>query len=262
MLYNDYALDTFCKKYAKDLVLCCFGEDAIHYAEDFKLTDYHLKKYYNNISSNLNLIQNKSILDIGSNTGIWAVLMCLNGATSVTCVEPRKQLANGINRFAQIHNLPIVAVNGLHNCIFDLNQTFDTTIMMGVDDLIPDIIIFLNNLRNISESLILKTKDSDAHVNDKSIKITIENNLHHRQGFNINTTQDQLDNLGYQTTIKDFVNNPTVGRFIRFLYGKNFYETVFDYLGYNITDCLTYNDTVDNFKIYSVRLNNTCVGDK
>lgn len=255
MLYNDYALDTFCKKYAKDLILCCFGEDAIHYAEDFKLTEYHLKKYYNNISSNLNLIQSKSILEIGSNTGIWAVLMYLNGATSITCVEPRKQLADGINRFSQMHNLPIVAITGLHNCIFDLNQTFDTTIMMGVDDLIPDIINFLNNLSNISKFLILKTKDSDALVNDKSMTITIENNLHHRQGFNINTTQDQLDNLGYQTTIKDFVNNPKLGRFIRFLYGKNFYETVFDYLDCNIVNFSNYHDTNDNFKIYSVKLN-------
>ncbi len=255
MLYNDYALDIFCKKYAKDLILCCFGEDAIHYAEDFKLTEYHLKKYYNNISSNLNLIQSKSILEIGSNTGIWAVLMYLNGATSITCVEPRKQLADGINRFSQIHNLPIVAITGLHNCIFDLNQTFDTTIMMGVDDLIPDIINFLNNLSNISKFLILKTKDSDALVNDKSMTITIENNLHHRQGFNINTTQDQLDNLGYQTTIKDFVINPKLGRFIRFLYGKNFYETVFDYLNCNIVNFSNYYDTNDNFKIYSVKLN-------
>jgi hypothetical protein len=181
--------------------------------------------------------------------------MYLNGATSITCVEPRKQLADGINRFSQMHNLPIVAITGLHNCIFDLNQTFDTTIMMGVDDLIPDIINFLNNLSNISKFLILKTKDSDALVNDKSMTITIENNLHHRQGFNINTTQDQLVNLGYQTTIKDFVNNPKLGRFIRFLYGKNFYETVFDYLNCNIVNFSNYYDTNDNFKIYSVKLN-------
>jgi len=180
--------------------------------------------------------------------------MYLNGATSVTCIEPRKQLADGINRFAQMHNLPITAINNLHSCIFSLDKVFDTTVMLGVDDLIPDILTFLNNLRNISNFLILKTKSADANVSEKSINLVVENNLHHRQGFNINTNSRDFESLGYQTTIKNLIENPKKGRFIRFLYGKNFYETIFDYLDYEIMDCSIYNDSVSNFNVYSIKI--------
>jgi predicted RNA methylase len=257
MIYNDHALDTFYKNYAKDLILCCFGDEAENYAEDFKFTEFHFKKYYNNIISNKSTITNKHVLEIGSNTGIWAVLMLLNGATHVTCVEPRPQLYKGIVKFLKIHDLPITVINSTHECIFDLNQKFDTTIMMGVDDLIPDIITFVNKLQNISKYLILKTKDSDSTVDVRCSKIIVEHNLHHRAGIGINTNVNSLNTMGYQTTANEFVNNSTIGRFIRIHYGKEFYETVFDYLDYKIVNFFTYdNDVNDIFKVYLVKLNN------
>jgi hypothetical protein len=128
---------------------------------------------------------------------------------------------------------------------------------MGVDDLIPDIITFVNKLRNISEYLILKTKDSDSTVDVRCSKINIEHNLYHRAGFNINTNINSLNNMGYQTTINKFLTNQNYGRFLRIHYGKEFYETVFEYLNYKIVNFFTYdNDVNDVFKIYLVKLNN------
>ena len=63
MMYNDAALDLFCNKYAKDLILCCYGNEAKNYAEDFEFTEFHLIKYQNNILSNKSYIENKKILE-------------------------------------------------------------------------------------------------------------------------------------------------------------------------------------------------------
>jgi len=255
MDYNDNILNTFKQKYAKDLIICCLGEEASLYAEDFKFTDRHLIKYQNNIVNNLDLIKEKSILDIGSNTGLWAVLMYLNGAKKVTCIEPRKQLAFGINQFAQLHKLPILAINDFHSGIFNLNTFFDTTFMMGVDNKISDLITFLNNLKKVSNFLVLRTFNSDDTVPENSIKITFDHNFNYRGGFNINAKIDELDGMCYQSDANDYVNKPQQGRYLKQQFGKNFYETLFDYLEYKIINFSTYSeDPTQPNKVYTVKL--------
>lgn len=256
MIYNDPALNEFVEKYARDLVLCCYGDEAIYYAEEFEFNEYHITKYQNNILENIDLISNRNVLDIGSNTGIWPVLMYLNGATSVTCIEPRKQFVIGINKFAKLHNLPIQCIHGFHDCIFELEQTFDTTVMMGVDDLIPDIVKFMGQLKRVSDFLILKTKDSDDLTNKNTIKININNhNLDLRAGFQIDTDLNECEDPGYQTTIEKFITDPHCGAFIKFQYGSEFYDTLFAYLNYQILRFYR-RDTSDNifFKFYAVKL--------
>lgn len=256
MIYSDNTLTTFSQKYAKDLILCCYGDDAINYAEEFEFTDYHIKKYQNNIIDNINYIENKNILDIGSNTGLWAVLMYLNGAKNVTCIEPRQQFSDGINKFAKLHNLPITSHNALHNHVYNLNKNFDTTVMMGIDDLIPDIITFLGKLQNISNYLLLKTRNTDSSVDKNSIKIiTNQDNFGHRDGFHVNTDINNCTGYGYQSNFEKFLNNDISGKFIKSQYGKNFYESIFEYFGYEILDFQN-KDTNDNifFKHYSVKL--------
>ena len=255
MTYNDYALDTFKEKYAKDLILYCLGDEASLYARDFKFAELHLQKYQNNILKNKSLLKGKKILDIGSNAGMWAVLMYLNGATKVTCIEPRKQLAMGINQFAKLHNLPITAINAFHSSVFDLNEVFDTTFMMGVDDKIPDVVTFINDLRKISNFLVLKTLNWDGIVPDNTVKINIEHNLYWRGGFNINTDINDLDGMCYQTNAIDWIDNPKQGRCLKWHFGKNFYETLFDYLDYKIINFSTYwEDPTLHYKTYSVDL--------
>lgn len=255
MNYNDDALNIFKEKYAKDLIVCCLGDEASLYAEDFKFTDRHLIKYQNNIINNLDLIKEKNILDIGSSAGLWAVLMYLNGAKQVTCIEPRKQLAFGINQFAKLHNLPILAINDFHSSIFNLNMFFDTTFMMGVDNKIPDIVTFLNDLKKVSNFLILRTVNSDNIVPDNCIKINVEHNFYYRGGFNINTKIDELDGMCYQTNATDYINNPRQGRYLKQQFGKNFYETLFDYLDYKIINLSIYSeDSTQPNKVYTVKL--------
>lgn len=255
MTYNDHALDTFHQKYAKDLILCCLGDEASLYARDFKFTKLHLQKYQNNIVKNKSLLTGKKILDIGSSAGMWAVLMYLNGATKVTCIEPRKQLATGINQFAKLHNLPINAINSFHSSVFDLNEVFDTTFMLGVDDRIPDVVTFINDLRKISNFLVLRTQIYDGIVPDNAVEINIDHNLYWRGGFNINTDINDLDGLCYQTNANDWIDNPKQGRSLKWHFGKNFYEILFDYLDYKIINFSTYSEGLTlHYKMYCVDL--------
>lgn len=261
MIYNDTALNLFCKQYAKDLILCCYGSEAENYAQDFEFTEFHLKKYQNNILINKQHIENKKVLEVGSNSGLWAVLMVLNGATHVTCVEPRPQLCNGLKKFCELHDLPITTVNSTHDYVYSTSETYNTTVLMGVDDLVPDILSFLNKLCNISNHLILKTKNHNETVQDNCAKINLQNNLDLRDGVNINTDTNTLPDSGQQTSIEDFVNNPTVGRFVRYHYGKNYFDTLFDYLGCKIENFHMYDNEAfsldpkgDMFKVYSVNL--------
>jgi len=261
MIYNDAALDLFCNKYAKDLILCCYGNEAENYAEDFEFKEFHIKKYHNNILANKEHIENKKILEIGSNSGLWAILMLLNGATHVTCVEPRPQLCKGLTQFCELHNFPITVINSTHKYIYTTTERFDTTLLMGVDDLIPDIMSFLNTLCNVSNRLILKTKNHNDIVQDNCAKLNLENNLALRDGININTDISKLSDYGEQTTIEDFVNNPSLGRFVRYYYGKNYFDTLFDYLECKVENFYMYNNEAlsldpkdDTFKVYSVNL--------
>ena len=255
MIYNDNALTVFKEKYAKDLILSVFGAEAEIYANDFNFNKSNIKKYNDTILNNLNFIKNKNIIDIGSNTGVWAVLMYLNGASGVTCVEPRKQFSDGINDFAKKHSLPITCVNGFHSVVKDF-EPVDTIFIMGVDDLIVDITSFLFLLKSKSNFLVLKTAYRDHEVAENSVKIRLDHNFYHRAGFNIKQTNNE-NPIGYETDLDQFINNKSQGRFIRHLYGKNYFETLFDYLDIEI---LRYNENTDNkndskYKIYSVKLN-------
>lgn len=255
MIYNNNALNLFKEKYAKDLIISVFGDEAEIYAEDFDFTDIMISKYTDTIFNNLDLITNKTIIDIGSNSGIWPVLMCLNGATNVICIEPRDQFVNGINNFAKKHNLPITCVHGVHTDICNL-PTVDTIFMMGVDDIIVDIVSFLFLLRTKSTHLVLKTVNRDEEIDENTIKVKLDHNFYHRGGFSLNA-QKTKNSIGYETDIDKFINNPKTGRYMKFLYGKHFFETVFDYLEYDIIR-YTENKNIINdhkYKIYSIKFN-------
>lgn len=248
-------LTTFKEKYAYDLILSTFGEEAEIYAENFDFTESMIEKYTDTISNNLDLIASKSIIDIGSNSGIWSVLMYLSGAANVICIEPREQFVNGINNFAKKHNLPITCIHGVHTDICNL-PTVDTIFMMGVDDIVVDIVPFLFSLRKKATHLVLKTANRDDEIEENTIKVRLDHNFYHRGGFSLNS-QTPKSSIGYETDLDKFINNPKTGRYMRFLYGKQFFETVFDYLEYDIIR-YTENKNIKNdtkYKIYSIKFN-------
>lgn len=115
---TDYNLIKFEKYYAKQLIVSQLGSEGECYAEDFKITDFLKNKYYDLIIKNKKILKNADILDIGSNLGHWSVLFYLNGANSVTCIEPRKNYVDGLNNFAIQEKLNIKAIQGIHSdCI-------------------------------------------------------------------------------------------------------------------------------------------------
>ena len=103
----DKVLDIFQKNYAPDLIDCIWGHDAQLYAEDFFVTDRMYNKFNNHILKNLQHIQGKNIVSIGSHTGWLEVLALLSGANSVVCIEPRKKFTDGIQKFAKNNSLSI-----------------------------------------------------------------------------------------------------------------------------------------------------------
>lgn len=256
MIYNNNnALILFKEKYAKDFITSVFGDEAEIYANDFELLDHHILKYKHAIETNLDLIKGCQCIDIGSNNGFWPVLMYLSGAQSVTCIEPRPQFCNGINRFAAKHNFPIKCINGFYRDIFTLGST-DTITLFQVDGVITDIVDYLNQTRGIAKNIILMTGYDSTCNSDQSIRVEIKHNFHHRAGFNINSKVSDLPETGFQTNLDLFVNDQSQGRFLQMNYGNNFYETVFDYLGIEILNYSSYTDPYGNnleYRIYSAK---------
>ena len=247
-------LDTFVETYAKDLIISNFGEEARLYANEFKPNNDLLIRYQHFILDNLDLIQGKDIVDIGSNNGIWPVLMYLNGAKSVTCIEPRKKFVNGINNFAQQHSMPIFCIEGTHRDLGKLSKKkYDTVTMFAVDHFIEDIIQYLHQLKSFMSHTIIATDAINDLETKNTTKIEVSHNLYHRGGFH--PTDNIIDDEnGYQTTIEDFVSNPHKGRFVKFIRGYNFYETVADFLDITIINKSFYSVQQEEYWVYAFKL--------
>jgi len=227
-LFN-HTLTEFEERYARDLILECFGTEAELYAEDYRITENFYNKYVNRIVNELDIIQGKHVVDVGSNTGVWSILMKMNGAASVTSIEPRRQYSDALQRVSDKHNLEINSVNGFHTEIFNLNQSIDTVVLGGVCDLIPDIVGYLRDLDCKYINLCVGAIEDLA---DDCIRVELNHNLYHRGGFAI---QDALLNdVGMQTNAYHAVVNPKLGQFLQYRFGEKYFATIAEYLNYNV----------------------------
>lgn len=226
-MYNSI-LTEFRDRYAQDLIIECFGEESELYAQDFKITESLYLKYEDLILKNLDIIQNKHIVDVGSGTGIWGILMLMHGAASVTCVEPRQQFSNGLERVIQKHKLNMNSICDFHT--YALQNEYDTAMLAGVCDLIPDIIQYLDNLGKSCQYIFIK--NGVHNVEPDSAKLEIHHNMHHRAGFNFKQPVNDL--LGMQTNIVDAIDKPNVGQYTQYRFGTNYISNIAQYLQYDI----------------------------
>jgi hypothetical protein len=233
-LYNK-VLTEFAEKYSHDLIIECFGPEASLYAEDFKITESFYKRYKTMILDNLDIIEGKDIVDIGSATGVWGILMLMSGAKSVTCIEPRKKYSHGLGRFAKKHNMAITAIEGFHTAVFDLDKKYDTVTMMGIIDLIPDTATYLSRLDSVCNHVMI-THPEFEDVNTDGLRIKLHYNLDHRAGFNFKQLSSITGDLGYQTDIFSMCEegSKNKGQYVCYQHGATFFKILAESMGYKV----------------------------
>ena len=228
-------LTEFAEKYSHDLILECFGPEAKLYAEDFYITESFYKKYKTTILDNIDIIAGKDIVDIGSGTGVWAVLMLMSGAKSVTCIEPRKKYAHGLARFAKKHNMAITVIEGFHDAVFDLDKKYDTAIMMGFINLIPEPVAYLSRLDSVCDHVMITHRVwEDVHTD--GLRIRLSYNLGGNHGFNFKQLSSITGDRGDQTDVHSRVigKNKKKGQYFHYTFGATFFEILAENMGYKV----------------------------
>jgi len=231
----DSILKKFEENYAHDLIIAIYGDDSKLYAEDFFVTDRMLHKYHNHIVRNLSHIKGKNILSIGSHTGWLEVLALLNGAESVTCIEPRKKFAEGLKKFTDQHQLKISTICDYHTAVFEIGKKFDTIFAFNSIGMSYDWITYFGRLKTIANKLIF-VKGLSNELPEDTCKIVRKHNNHHWGGLNIYSTKPQYQNeYNTETTIDDYISD-TRKNSVNFLIGKGFIENLCLSFGYKILE--------------------------
>jgi hypothetical protein len=233
---DDKVLKKFKDTYAKDLILSQMGEDAVYYADDFVVTDFFYEKYKRLVSDNKKLLAGKTLLDVGANMGHWGLLSLMDGATSVTCLEPRRQYVDGLNTFSKKHGLDISAVQGIHSDIFGWNKNFDVVMLSSIVTSIPDIFDFLKKLKGITKHVIIR------HVSLRDVptdmcKMEKTYNFTHRSSVDLRSDGYLNNKTGNQYDIKNSTIDPGQvddGTSYWWFYGIDYLVELFNYFGYKI----------------------------
>jgi hypothetical protein len=226
-LYNS-TLTQFEQQYAHDLILECFGTEAELLAEDWHVTEQFYNDYVNRILDQLDIIQGKHVVDVGSSTGVYSILMKMHGAKSVTSIEPRKQYSDALQRVSDKHNLDINCICGFHTAVHNLYNV-ETVVLGAVLDLIPD---HVGYLRDLDCKHIHLWTGVNEDVFDDCLRAELHHNLYHRGGFAIQ--EDLLNDVGMQTDIHSAITNPNRGRYLKYRFGEKYFATISQYLNYEI----------------------------
>jgi len=224
-LYNNI-LSNFENNYAYDLILECFGQESQLYAEDFKITESLYQKYLNIIEKNIDIIKDKTVVDIGAGTGVWSILMLMAGAKCVASIEPRQQLSNGLKRFVEKHKLNIECVTDFHTSV---SGVYDTAILSGILGLIPERIEYLEQLGKQVQYIFIR--NAVYEIPKDCVEVKLRHNHNYMQGYNPH--DKVLNDLGYQTSAK-LMNNINIGQYLKHKFGTNYFNTVSNYLGYSV----------------------------
>lgn len=235
MYNNDVILKKFKDNYAKDLILCQMGQDAVCYAEDFVITDFFYNKYKRVVLDNKKILEGKTVLDVGANMGHWGLLSLLNGAKSVTCVEPRGQYVNGLNKFSKMHGLDITSVQGIHSDIFELGEKFDVVMLGVITECIPDVYGFLQQLKAITKHVII-LHTSLRDLPPGLCKMEKSYNLTHRTAVDPRSKGYLNNETGNQFDTKDWSSDDTSkeGVCFRWYYGIDHMTEIFKHFNYKV----------------------------
>jgi len=139
------------------------------------------------------IINNKNILDLGSNSGILPLYMLDSGAKSVTAVELLESNVNLINCYKtvfeknlskdfnlKIHNSDMMDVINFDSSKYDLVTAFCSLYYLSEEDLT----ILLNWIfKNIGIIIIEANDDSSVNIRDEKAKLTFLRKVAEDVGF-------------------------------------------------------------------------------
>jgi hypothetical protein len=235
MIIKDQALEKFETIMAKDLIMFHMGEQGRCYANDFVVTDFFYNKYKTLVLNNKQFIKDKHLLDVGSSMGQWSLLSHLNGAKSVTCLEPRQQYVEGLNKFSAKHKIDLQAIQGIHSDIFKWGRKFDVVMLSCVLTSVPDIFSFFHRLRDITKHVIIKS-ESLKDIPADTCKMTKTYNTTHRASVDLRSDGYLKEWSGKQLSISDWGEERVNGEGATFCwwYGIDYLLELFEYFNYKV----------------------------
>lgn len=231
---RDQALDTFEQHYARDLILTQLGPDAEHMARDFRITDFFRNKYQSIIADNRDVIRDARLLDVGANLGHWSTLCNLNGARSITCLEPRLRYVDGINSFARKHSLAMEAVQGIHTDCAGMGRKFDVVMLGAMVSQMPDVWDFFMRLRDITEHVIVGHHITDSSLPDDACRLSPQVNMNNRNAVDLRHQDWKHDPEGVQYDWSSLGDGHARGQTFHWYYGIDFLKSLVRHLGYDV----------------------------
>ena len=216
--------------------------------KDFYLSSDEVDvKTQQHITPNVKHFKDKTVVDVGCNTGYWLLQFYINGAAKVIGIEPRKQIVEHFNKFADANSIPCRMLQGYHPALLNITENVDCISMMSVDEEIYDFdeYIYKVGCKHPNSVLLLQTMLIDERVNNpfptadehhsapvKRFKGLIykfeENNNNHRDGFDPHIPV--TDSLGLQN------NNGEEASYIHTVYSKDYMSYIIARNGFDILD--------------------------
>jgi SAM-dependent methyltransferase len=125
-------------EHLRDIALHVWGEDSRAMMREFQPTSGLLTQYQNSIVDCDRALRGKRVLDMGCNNGLYSYLAMRHGASHVLGVEPRGMFVDGLNAFAQQHEMPLEFRRGYDTDLPRLTREHDTdtVLMLGMDELV------------------------------------------------------------------------------------------------------------------------------
>lgn len=199
-------------------------------------------KIQKHIKPNVKYFKNKTVVDVGCNTGFWLLQFYLHGAKKVIGIEPRKIIVDLFNEFAQKNDLPCKMIQDYHPCIMNFDFHVDCLSIMSFDEEVPDFDDFIYRVGCKFPEVILLIQttmiDDDINItfpgpkgNDigkrfKGIvyKFESDNNTH-RNGVDPHRL---LDECGFQSQGDEH------SKYLHHVYSKQYMEYSLSHNGYDI----------------------------
>lgn len=214
--------------------------------KDFYLSSDEVDlKTEKHIKSNIEHFKGKTVVDVGCNTGYWLLQFYIHGAKKVIGIEPRGQIVERFNSFAETNDIPCRVIKGYHPEILKIKETVDCISMMSVDEEIYDFdeYIYKIGCQHPNSVLLLQTMLIDTEIDNpfstedvhhsapvKRFKGLIykfeENNNNHRDGFDPH--RPVSDSLGLQHM------DGIEASYIHTVYSKQYMTYIVDRNGFEI----------------------------
>jgi hypothetical protein len=131
--------------------------------------------------------------------------------------------------------MAITVIEGFHDTIFDLDKKYDTAIMMGFIDLIPDPVAYLSRLDIVCDNVMI-THRIYEDVDADGLKIRVTYNLGGNHGFNFKELSSITGDLGDQTDIHSMISkgSQNKGKYFYYTFGATFFEILAENMGYKV----------------------------